>query len=100
MTKEQFKRKCQRVCDALGLDDPYFPDVEGEDFAPRVFEDDGTLHVVRNGMRVCFDVNNDEGSVQNERTRKVLGALNIKVTESALVKEYDQNVCPSCGHPL
>ena len=79
MTK--FEKQCIEVNEKLGLGEIMFFPEPGR--KPEVFEDDGTLHVVRRGQRACFDVSNGQdysARKQNGVTRKVLDALGITLT--------------------
>lgn len=98
--KDEFKQKCQRISDQLGLADPeFYEDSDQQD----PFYDDGTLHVVKYGVRACFHLDEDtEGSLQNERTRIILGALNMKrkINDRVLVDDdlnAEEEYCPHCG---
>lgn len=91
---ESFLRACKNHPLCTGA--VFFEDDEDD-----VFEDDGTLHVVRHGFRVCFDIRN-EVSVQNNNAIKILEVLNIKdfKPERVFVDESDEDdeyVCPHCG---
>lgn len=93
MTK--FEKQCNEVADLFDLGEVlFFPD-KGRKH--EVFEDDGTLHVVRRGQRACFDVSNGQNASarrQNEVTRKVLAALEIELSPKEEIyvfqKEDDQ----------
>ena len=69
----------------------------------RVFEDDGTLHIARGGLRACFDVSTGQsGSAkeQNKKTAAVLTGLGMRrLIGEALIEETsdDDDTCPHCG---
>ena len=100
---EWFEKKCLKIGDDLGIGVTFF---SGEAYTDGItFHDDGTLHVVRVGVRACFDVSNSQSlspKEQNDTTRKVMRALNLKVTDTCLVEddEVSGNVCPHCGGSL
>lgn len=78
----------------------WFIDDSGDD----VFEDDGTLHVIRHGIRACFDVGAGQslsGYEQNQNTIKVIEHLGITSynNKRVFVEETNEEdeVCPHCG---
>lgn len=97
--KEAFKAKCILASEkALGCSRMYFYDDPRPD---DVFEDDGNLHVRKDGVRACFDVNigqDESGEEQNKKTRAVLEALNMrsKITDRVLVEEDEEEEEHSC----
>jgi hypothetical protein len=102
-----FRRKCERVSEATGIDVIFFDDPPGN---PDVFEDDGNLHIrLASGLRACFGVDpaqDGSGAGQNAKTRKVMEALGMKrkITDRVLVEEDDDEDyverCPHCGGEL
>ncbi len=94
-----FERKCIAVNEKLGLGEIlFFPDERRAD----AFEDDGCLHVVKGGMRACFDVASDDAAVQNERARAVMTELGMekKIDDRVLVDEKadeEDEYCPHYG---
>ena len=92
--KKQFEIACKTAAAAADLDpedDLSFYDDGGRG---NEFEDDGSLHVKRYGVRAVFDVSNghqDSGVTQNFKTRAVLKALDIPVTDQVLTDEHDDD---------
>lgn len=84
----------------------YYSDWFLDDAGDDIYEDDGTLHVVRHGRRYCFDVSNgqsDSGYTQNKKTYDVivdLGLLTSYDPKRVYVEEEEyeeEEVCPHCG---
>lgn len=96
-----FEKKCREAAERLGLGEPLFLADERQAAA---YEDDGALHIVRRGLRAVFNVDNDDGRVQNKRTREVLEAMGMErlIGPSTLVdeEEEDGDCCPHCGGEL
>ncbi len=107
MINEKFRKRCLKVAEKLDLAVDFNDDPRADD----TFEDDGTLHVLRGGLRACFDVSNGqtcEADMQNAWTRAVLTALSMKraITDRVLVDEgcgggdESGEYCPHCGEKL
>lgn len=108
-TEPKFLRDC-READKLigGYDVMHWP---AKDRKTHIEEDDGTLHVSKNGLRVCFDIGQDRSlDEQNERMGIVLrhlGLFDHPDVEKALWSEEDiqrerdeeDDICPCCGNP-
>ncbi len=95
--QDAFKRECERVAEKVDLPKPDFYDDDGKN---RSNEDDGNWHLVRDGVRACFDVANDNGYIQNTRVRELMGLLRLVPKSSDLVDECDDDFdecCPTCG---
>lgn len=105
--KTKFERDCKAAEDALGIS-VYFP-WSDEDKNTNVFEDDGCLHIHKQGIHACFGIDQDRPlREQNERITKVLVFLklekwlkvpNILASEEECQLEEDEEngVCPHCG---
>ncbi len=96
-----FKKKCEKVSEDLDIPVVFYDD-------PRktaAFEDDGYLHLVKNGVRACFDVANAQTYTayqQNANTKAVLDALNFKEYTLQIVfvddkEDEEEDCCPECG---
>ena len=86
-----FKKRCESVADQIGVTVDFFKDSHQQE----PFEDDGNLHIVRNGLRACFDVGNGQsntGKKQNVLSEHILAALGIKsyIRNRVLVEEDDE----------
>jgi hypothetical protein len=99
--KTKFEIECQKIADTLNLGDVLF---FADECKEPPFEDDGSLHVIKRGMRACFDVGDGQrrdGKSQNEFTRAVLTALKMErfINDRTLVEENDEDdeTCPHCG---
>lgn len=97
-----FQRKCEKVAADIGIGVCF----DAEEQRREAFEDDGTLHIARQGIRAMFDVSHGqslEGKEQNEYTRKICAAMKIEVAENMLAEEGDEEesghegACPHCG---
>lgn len=93
MTAKSFQSKCEKVSEQLGIAVEFY--LEGTGRYKRsagAFEDDGSLHVTRSGLRAAFDVGEGQslsGKAQNKNTRAVMEALDVPVTDRVLVDEKD-----------
>ena len=98
-----FRLKCDKVFKDLDMEPLYF---EGEDRADDQFEDDGVLHVIRGGLRACFDVRRGQSLsavAQNTNTAVVMNALGLKKhidPRVMLDEDEDSDCCPRCGRAL
>lgn len=64
------------------------------------FEDDGTLHVIKYGIRAVFSIGQDTpGRESNEKTRAILAALGMKrkIGKNTLVAE-ECETCDGSGY--
>jgi len=109
MTEKTFRKRCNLAFSLIGAEPLYFND--GDSREDDAFEDDGSLHVRRNGLRACFDVSNGQSldaAKQNAMTRLVMEALGLAKRDQPLPgrvavevpeeKEYgDEDCCPHCG---
>lgn len=95
LTKESFRIKCVNIGRLVGVELSFFDDDRGD----RSFEDDGAWHVVRHGLRACFNVASDDAKVQNGRVKDVMRRLKLKPTGVDLIDEdvFDDDTCPHCG---
>lgn len=78
----RFENRCERASKKTGYSVAYYNDPPGT--AAGIYQDDGTLHVSKYGLRACFWIFNDDPAIQNERARAVLAALRLMVPDSAL----------------
>lgn len=100
----KFRNKCEKAARMSGVDDPvFYPD----NFIATEYYDDGNLHIRQFGLRAVFGLNADApAKQQNETTRRIMGALNMKrkITDRVLVKEdgddEDGEECPHCGQRI
>jgi hypothetical protein len=91
----KFQRKVERVVKSLDIDDPLVCH-DSKDMKDDEYEDDGSLHIQRAGVRYVFDVSDGQsatGEEQNRQTRAIMEALNMKrkITDRVLVEEGDEN---------
>ncbi len=101
--KEAFRRKCLKVSESTGIEVSFCDD----DRKQEPHEDDGTLHITKDGLRACFWVCSDVPAVQNERAVEVMTAMKMekKITDRVLVEDDEDSNdlgdrCPHCGHDL
>lgn len=103
-TKPRFQLQCEAVSEKTGINVMFLDDNQNSEPC----EDDGNLHIIKHGLRACFDVGREQcasGKEQNERTRKVMTELGMEkqITDMVLVDEQedcDDDECPCCGSPL
>lgn len=99
MTK--FEKDCRVIAERHGLDEPLFWPVEGKTAEP--FEDDGNLHVEKQGTHAAFGIGQDiSGAEYNRLARLVMTDLGMakKINDRVLVEEEDDEDderCPCCG---
>jgi hypothetical protein len=78
-----FQENCEIIADTLGIEILSITTEYREDY---VFEDDGILHVRQNGLRVAFDVSENQtftAEEQNRISKKILDFLGIKMPKTA-----------------
>ena len=72
------------------------------------FEDDGCLHIIRKGIRACFDVGDCQllkPREQNENAQEVLDYLKLDdfdhkrvfIEEPEEEDDEEDEICPHCG---
>jgi len=99
--KNKFERDCAKVAETTGISVNFFGAPKGQ--KQSFYEDDGSLHLHKRGGWACFDVGNGQslsGKEQNERTRKIMEALGLPITDRVLVDETEDeedDECPCCG---
>lgn len=102
----KFEESCLALSESTDIGVMFY---RGEHFkVDDVFEDDGSLHIRRDGIRAVFDVGDNQnlgGHEQNTRTQRILDELKIEATatirRSAFVAEFeDEDCCPHCGGRL
>lgn len=97
--RHKFQAKVNRAVSKLGIDDPLWVE-DGKDKPDAEFEDDGSLHIRRAGLRAVFGVSNGQNASnaeQNKQTRAIMDALSMKRrTEYVLVGETEDDDCDQC----
>lgn len=79
-----FIKRCERASEETGVD---IIDTYDDGGNPKIYEDDGILHVIEGNERVAFDVGecqNLSRKAQNANTRAVLKALGKEVPNEAI----------------
>jgi hypothetical protein len=84
---KNFEEKCREIESETGIElmDIY----DDGDGTNAVYEDDGFLHINNGELRASFDVGDNQSldaDEQNERTRTILSALGLNVTNRALAR--------------
>lgn len=97
-----FRKKCEKVAEEMGIEVDFHDDSPAKS---DTYEDDGTLHIRRRGLRAAFDVSNGQaldGKSQNENTRKVLVALGMAalIGGQTMVDDVEEDECPHCGRMI
>lgn len=88
MKKTKFQIVCEAVAETTDVGVMFVPDST----LSKPYEDDGTLHITKRGMRACFDVGRGQslsGAEQNKRAVAVLSALGLPKTEDTMVDEEE-----------
>lgn len=101
-----FRRRCIRAAEKACVGEVEFYEDKGGVFPNCEFEDDGTLHIRRDGLRACFDVSNcqnDSAEVQDVKIKAVMKAMRLAVKPGFFGPhpiEEDKEFCPHCGKEI
>lgn len=94
----KFQQQCINVSEETGIGVTLYHDERGE--KDDAFEDDGTLHIRKRGIRACFNVVASSSLEQNDDTREIMGLLRLEVSDSVLADETDDHRNPPQASPF